>query len=101
MTLTLTNPTETKMDRLQIEITGNLPDDGKFAILAVAEERAKELAAELSDEHKLDLSVSVRAVRPGKKGPAAVREGVRAAIVGLGGTLTGPEVARVERDAAE
>ena len=55
-------------DRLHIEISGNLPDAGKYAILASAEEAMKETAAALAIKHEgLTLSVSVRAVRPGKK----------------------------------
>jgi hypothetical protein len=55
-------------DRLQIEITGDLPDAGKFAILASAEDHAKEFAASLAAKHPgVTLSVSVKAIRPGKK----------------------------------
>lgn len=61
-------------DRLHIEISGNLPDAGKYAILASAEEAMKETAAALATKHEgLALSVSVRAVRPGKKTAAEVR----------------------------
>lgn len=63
------------MDRLEITISGDLPDAGKYAILAAAEEAAKAFADNLMAKHSdLDLTVSVKAVRPGKKkgaqGPA-------------------------------
>lgn len=58
-------------ERLVIEITGDLPDAGKYAILADAEQLAGDYAHALEDKHKgLILKVSVKAVRPGKK-PAA------------------------------
>jgi hypothetical protein len=58
-------------DRLVIEITGELPDAGKFGILAYAEEGAKTFAADLIQVYKdLELRVSVKAVRPGKKSAA-------------------------------
>lgn len=64
-------------DRIVIEVSGDLPDEGKYAILASAEELAKKLAADLVAKHSgvdPDLSVSVRAVRPSKKAatPATV-----------------------------
>lgn len=55
------------MDRLQIEITGELPDEGKYAILADAEAKANALVAELEKSHKMELSVTVKAVRPSAK----------------------------------
>ena len=63
-------------DRLEISISGDLPDARKFAILASAEESAKEFAAALTAKHPgIDLKVSVKAVRPGKKtGDAASTE---------------------------
>lgn len=54
-------------DRLHIEITGNLPDKGKHAILAAAETAAEAMAAELSKAHEVTLTAVVRSVRPGKK----------------------------------
>jgi len=58
------------MDRIMIEISGNLPDEDKFAILAAAQKSANEMAAELTAAHGLELTVSVRPVRVGKKGVA-------------------------------
>ena len=58
-------------DRLVIEITGALPEKGKHAILAAAEVLADGLAIALRDEHEVEATVSVRAVRPGKKGTAS------------------------------
>lgn len=58
-------------DRLQIEITGDLPDAGKFAVLASAENRAKLLVVGFAEEYSdLKLTVSVKAIRPGKKATA-------------------------------
>lgn len=59
-------------DRLVIEIAGNLPDEGKYGILAKAEFAAKECAETLTEDHGLVLSVSVRAVRPSKKSAAPI-----------------------------
>lgn len=71
-------PKELKiMDRLVIELSGDLPEEGKYAILADAQEGAKGLAANLKEKHGLDLKVSARPVRPGKKtaaGPMAVAQ---------------------------
>lgn len=68
MTRTVQQPGKHSMtDRLVIEITGDLPDAGRFAILAAAEDAAKAMAAKGSAEHEIDLSVSVRSVRPIKK----------------------------------
>lgn len=59
------------MDRLVIEISGNLPDARKFKILASAEDAAREFADGLVKQHDgLVLSVSVRAARPMKKAAA-------------------------------
>lgn len=58
-------------ERLHIELTGDLPEAGKYAILASAEEEAKKFAAALAERHDgLKVAVSVRSVRPGKKGAA-------------------------------
>lgn len=69
-------PKELKiMDRLVIELSGDLPEEGKYAILAEAENLAKEMAAALETAFaSLTLKASVRSVRPGKKtaGPLAV-----------------------------
>jgi hypothetical protein len=60
-------------DRLVIEITGDLPDAGNFAILASAEDAAKDFASALAAKHPgVDLKVSVKAVRPGKRSPGPV-----------------------------
>lgn len=58
------------VDRLVIEMTGALPEAGKYAILASAEDMAKTFAADLGEAHGVELTVSVRAVRPGKKAGA-------------------------------
>lgn len=64
-------------DRLVIEITGDLPDEGKFAMLANAEKVAQDAAAILEDKHPgMKLAVWVKSVRPSKKTatPAAVAQ---------------------------
>jgi hypothetical protein len=59
---------ETHMtDRLVIEITGDLPEAGKYAILADCEAQMKMLVSGLMETHSLALKVSVKAVRPTKK----------------------------------
>lgn len=74
-------------DRLVIEIAGALPEKGKHAILAAAEDLAEALAAKLKELHQIDATVSVRGVRPGKKG------GAGAPVVPLG-QHRGDEAAR-------
>lgn len=62
-------------DRIVIEITGDLPDEGKFAILADAERLASDMVHTFEDKYSsMHLAISVRAVRPSKKTatPAAV-----------------------------
>lgn len=54
-------------DRLQIEITGELPEDTKFGILADAQTRARALAEALNETHGTTLTATVKSVRPGKK----------------------------------
>lgn len=66
-------------DRLQIEISGELPDDGKYAILASAEEAARKFAGDLATGHGIALTVSVKSVRPGKKSAATPVAVARAA----------------------
>lgn len=67
-------------DRLQIEISGELPDDGKYAILASAEEAVRKFASDLATKHPgVDLTVSVKSVRPGKKSGTAPGAALRAA----------------------
>lgn len=53
-------------DRIVVEITGDLPDKGKHAILAAAESAAEKMAGELASTHDLILTVTVRSIRPGK-----------------------------------
>ncbi len=61
------------MDRLEITLTGDLPDDTKYGILAEAQLKARELAEALSKAHSITLTASVKLVRPGKtKAPPAV-----------------------------
>lgn len=62
------------MDRLHIEITGALPDKGKHAIMAAAEVAAEEMSQALSEKHGIGLTVSVRAIRPGKNKPIVQAE---------------------------
>lgn len=59
------------MDRLVIEITGDLPDKTKYATLAAAQGLADTLALELQQNWGTAATVTVRAVRPGKKGTAS------------------------------
>lgn len=66
------------MDRLVIEITGELPEKGKHAILAAAEALAETLALELRQNHAIDAVVSVRRVRPGKKGAIVAKPALKA-----------------------
>lgn len=65
-------------DRLVVEISGALPETNKYAVLAATQVLADALASELKQTHQIEATVSVRAVRPGKKGntvaPAAVVE---------------------------
>ena len=58
-------------DRLVIEITGALPEANKYATLAAAQGLADTLALELQQNWDTAAKVSVRAVRPGKKGTAS------------------------------
>jgi hypothetical protein len=60
-------------DRLVIEITGTLPEKGKHAILARAEELADKMVVELIQE--VLCVVTVRAVRPAKKSAAPSANG--------------------------
>jgi hypothetical protein len=50
-------------DKFIIEITGALPEEEKYAILADAQAQAKLLAGELNLKHKLECTIAVRAVR--------------------------------------
>ena len=64
-------------DRLVIEITGTLPEDDKYAILAAAQVAAKTMSADLMGQYtNLALAATVRSVRPGK--PKTARPAVRA-----------------------
>ena len=61
-------------ERLQVDLTGNLPGNGKYAILASVEDAVKACAAGLMEKHEgLTLTVSVRSVRPGNKTGAIVQ----------------------------
>lgn len=66
------------MDRLEITITGPLPEEDKYAILAAADSAAKALARELSAAHGIDLKATVGPVRvsgPRKSGAVAAHAG--------------------------
>lgn len=81
------------MDRLQIEISGELPEDEKYAILAEAQSAANELAGRLNVEHNLSLTAEVRSVRPGKskaRTPAEPKP-IVAGAVELSGTAAGDD----------
>jgi hypothetical protein len=65
-------------ERLVIEITGELPEEGKYAILAAADIQAKSLIEALSQEHKVSLTATVRSVRPGKSSGRPAKPAVRA-----------------------
>ena len=54
------------MDRLVIEISGDLPDEGKFAVMASAEEAVAALVGGMTS---IDLKASVRVVRGKEKSP--------------------------------
>ncbi len=58
-------------DRLHIEITGDLPDDRRYGILAAAEGEIKDRIKSFNERHKMAVTASVRSVRPGKKTAAA------------------------------
>lgn len=55
------------MDRLEIEISGELPESGKFKIAGYVEEGVKTLIEELNKEHNLKLKDKTRIVKPSKK----------------------------------
>lgn len=56
-------------DRIEITITGDLPAGGKYAFLAEAEIRVNAfIEAFRTGYPEVQLTASVRAVRPGKKG---------------------------------
>jgi hypothetical protein len=65
----------TMTDRLVIEVTGDLPDEGKYAILASAEVMARDMVDKLQSEHVglPDPKISVKAVRPTTKKAAPVQ----------------------------
>lgn len=65
------------MDRLQIEITGDLPEKGKYGIIDAAEKAIAAFVDTFTSEHApLTLNATVRSVRPGK--PKIARPAVRA-----------------------
>lgn len=51
------------MERLKIEIEGDLPEENKYAILADADADAKVLAGKLSDKYHLTLTAAARPIR--------------------------------------
>lgn len=51
-------------DRLEIKLTGPLPEEEKYAILAAAQVAATAMAKQLNEDHKIVLAVSVAPVRP-------------------------------------
>lgn len=55
------------MDRLEIEIAGELPEAGKFKIAGYVEEGVKTLIEELNNQHDLNLKDKTRIVKPSKK----------------------------------
>lgn len=56
-------------DRIEISISGDLPAERKYAILADAEaEVASFISKFMAKYPEVRLTASVRAVRPGKKG---------------------------------
>lgn len=55
------------MDRLEITISGDLPDERKFHILAAAESEVQEWVRSFQERHKVSLNAGVKPVRPGKK----------------------------------
>jgi hypothetical protein len=68
------------MDRLEITITGELPDVGRFTVMAAAEEAVEAFAKAWGEKHPgMKLSVSVKAVRPGTRKPAPIVQGTTAA----------------------
>lgn len=68
------------MDRLEITITGELPDVGRFVVLAAAEQAVDAFARTWSENHPgMKLNVSVRVVRPGTKKTASIVQGTTAA----------------------
>lgn len=66
------------MERIEITITGELPEDTKYAVLAAARQQANLMAVEMSQAHKLSLSVSVKSIRPSAKKAAPLASPVRA-----------------------
>lgn len=61
-------------ERIEITLMAALPGDGKYRVLADAEEKARALAKTLGADHKMEFAVEVRAVSPvqRKPKPAAV-----------------------------
>jgi len=54
-------------DRLEIKLGGALPEKGKFAIVGAAEAALQEFVANFQKEYEIDLSVTVKVVRPGAR----------------------------------
>jgi hypothetical protein len=59
------------MDRLVIEITGTLPENGKYGVIADAETEIAQWVKAFNERNKMSVVATVRAVRPGKKGTAS------------------------------
>ncbi len=55
------------MDRLVIEITGTLPDNGKYGVIADAETEIAQWVKAFNERNKMSVVATVRVVRPGKK----------------------------------
>lgn len=56
-------------ERLEIIISGDLSEKGKHATLAAAEKASDEFVSSFNETHGTKLIGTLRAVRPGKKGP--------------------------------
>ncbi len=56
------------MERIEITITGELPEERKYAILAAAQEAANELVRDMAPE--LTLTATVKSARPSARKPA-------------------------------
>lgn len=62
-------------ERLEIKIEGALPEKGKHAVLAAAEAMAEQFVKDFAEQHAgIELVVSVKAIRPGKKAAPAADE---------------------------
>jgi hypothetical protein len=57
------------MDRLEIKLVGELPDAGKYRILAAAEETFRNAMDAFNGDHKMALAIEVKAVSPAPRKP--------------------------------